>query len=34
MDILTLPRDGAIIIDDLIGFSDDFVESIKYFLLR
>ena len=34
MDVLTLLHDGAITVDDLIGFSNDFVESIKHFLSR
>lgn len=34
IDILTLLSDGAITVDDLAGFSDDFTNSIKHFMSR
>lgn len=32
MDILSLLYDGTITVDDLTGFSDDFTDTVKYFI--
>ncbi len=32
MDVLTLLHDGAITIDDLDGFSDEFTDTVKHFI--